>query len=284
MRRRLTSPSVLVPARLAACGGTRAPGCSRHGAPRMREQHRRTPPGRRKSPSWLAAAHAALRRRQAAPGQQDDLRATPHHRRANRASRDRPRVSRPTACRCCTSSCRAARTAAEAGSSRAARRFATTSWRIVVRTASRRVLVYHRGRLARTFVAIVGKPSTPTPHGLFFVEESVRMPAGSPGGAVRPRAQRALRRPAGVRRRPRTGRHPRPRAISRARSAPRAPTAASASATRASAGSPHTSLRASRCGSRARRKGRGRFVFPARPWRQEGCTMTLIDSRSFIAR
>ena len=30
--------------------------------------------------------------------------------------------------------------------------------------------------------AIVGKPSTPTPHGRFFVEESVRMPPGSAGG------------------------------------------------------------------------------------------------------
>jgi len=33
----------------------------------------------------------------------------------------------------------------------------------------------------RSFAAIVGKPSTPTPHGRFFVEESVRMPPGSPG-------------------------------------------------------------------------------------------------------
>jgi lipoprotein-anchoring transpeptidase ErfK/SrfK len=57
-----------------------------------------------------------------------------------------------------------------------------TSWRILVRTASRRVLVFHHGRLARTLIAIVGKPSTPTPHGLFFVEESVRMPPGSTGG------------------------------------------------------------------------------------------------------
>ena len=58
---------------------------------------------------------------------------------------------------------------------------ARTSWRIEVRTSRRRVLVYHRGRLERSFVAIVGKPSTPTPRGLFFVEESVRMPASSPG-------------------------------------------------------------------------------------------------------
>jgi hypothetical protein len=30
--------------------------------------------------------------------------------------------------------------------------------------------------------AVVGAPSTPTPQGRFFVEESVRMPAGEPGG------------------------------------------------------------------------------------------------------
>jgi lipoprotein-anchoring transpeptidase ErfK/SrfK len=57
----------------------------------------------------------------------------------------------------------------------------TTSWHVVVRTSSRRVLVYHHGRLVRSFAAIVGKPSTPTPHGQFFVEESVRMPPGSAG-------------------------------------------------------------------------------------------------------
>ncbi|HEX3873643.1 MAG TPA: L,D-transpeptidase [Solirubrobacteraceae bacterium] len=57
----------------------------------------------------------------------------------------------------------------------------STSWRLVVRTSERRVLVYRYGRLVRTFAAIVGKPSTPTPHGEFFVEESVRMLPGSAG-------------------------------------------------------------------------------------------------------
>jgi lipoprotein-anchoring transpeptidase ErfK/SrfK len=57
----------------------------------------------------------------------------------------------------------------------------TTSWRVVVRTSRRRVLVYRQGRLVRSFPAIVGKPSTPTPHGQFFVEESVRMLPGSAG-------------------------------------------------------------------------------------------------------
>ena len=45
-----------------------------------------------------------------------------------------------------------------------------TRWRVIVRTSSRRVRVYRRGRLVRTFAAIVGKPETPTPHGQFFVE------------------------------------------------------------------------------------------------------------------
>jgi lipoprotein-anchoring transpeptidase ErfK/SrfK len=59
---------------------------------------------------------------------------------------------------------------------------ATTDWHIVVRTASRLIVVYRRGRALRTFSAIVGKPSTPTPRGRFFVEESIRMLPGSAGG------------------------------------------------------------------------------------------------------
>ncbi len=57
----------------------------------------------------------------------------------------------------------------------------TTRWHIVIRTRSRKVFVYRSGRRVRTFGAVVGKPSTPTPHGRFFVEESVRMLAGSAG-------------------------------------------------------------------------------------------------------
>jgi len=58
----------------------------------------------------------------------------------------------------------------------------TTAWHVVVRTSTRRVLVYRRGRLVRSFAAIVGKPSTPSPHGRFFVEESIDMPPGAAGG------------------------------------------------------------------------------------------------------
>lgn len=56
-----------------------------------------------------------------------------------------------------------------------------TTWHLVVRIATRRLLVYRKGRRLRTFSVVVGKPSTPTPRGRFFVEESVRMPPGHAG-------------------------------------------------------------------------------------------------------
>lgn len=57
-----------------------------------------------------------------------------------------------------------------------------TSWHLVVNLAGRRVSVYRAGRFERAFSAVVGKASTPTPIGRFFVEETVRMPAGEAGG------------------------------------------------------------------------------------------------------
>jgi lipoprotein-anchoring transpeptidase ErfK/SrfK len=57
-----------------------------------------------------------------------------------------------------------------------------TPWRIVVDLTARRVSVYRNGRIARSFQAVVGKPSTPTPTGRFFVEETLQMPAGEAGG------------------------------------------------------------------------------------------------------
>ncbi len=59
-----------------------------------------------------------------------------------------------------------------------------TSWRVVVDLATRRVTAYHRGRAVRAFRAVVGKPSTPTPSGTFFVEETLRMAPGEPGGPL----------------------------------------------------------------------------------------------------
>jgi lipoprotein-anchoring transpeptidase ErfK/SrfK len=50
-----------------------------------------------------------------------------------------------------------------------------TRWQILVDTSRRLVLVYLAGHLLETFPAVVGKPSTPTPAGAFFVEEAVRL-------------------------------------------------------------------------------------------------------------
>jgi lipoprotein-anchoring transpeptidase ErfK/SrfK len=56
-----------------------------------------------------------------------------------------------------------------------------TSWHIVVNTERRRASVFRRARQIRRFTVIVGKPSTPTPRGDFFVEENVLMPPGAAG-------------------------------------------------------------------------------------------------------
>jgi len=61
-------------------------------------------------------------------------------------------------------------------------RSAVTGWHLLVTLAARHVSVYRRGRLIRTFGAVVGKPSTPTPSGSFFVEETLKMSPGEPGG------------------------------------------------------------------------------------------------------
>ena len=57
----------------------------------------------------------------------------------------------------------------------------TTPWHIVVDTSGRRIVVYESGRPVRTVKAVVGKPSTPTPHGEFFVEELIALRAGDVG-------------------------------------------------------------------------------------------------------
>ncbi len=57
-----------------------------------------------------------------------------------------------------------------------------TGWHLVVDLGQRRVTVYRHGHVLRKFAAVVGKPSTPTPTGAFFVEETLQMSAGEPGG------------------------------------------------------------------------------------------------------
>lgn len=57
-----------------------------------------------------------------------------------------------------------------------------TGWRILVDLDARRVTVYRKGRRVRTFQAVVGKVSTPTPTGQFFVEETVQIEPGEADG------------------------------------------------------------------------------------------------------
>ncbi len=54
----------------------------------------------------------------------------------------------------------------------------TTSWRIVVHRGSRRALVFQNGRERAAFPVVLGKPSTPTPLGNFFVVEKVQLAPG----------------------------------------------------------------------------------------------------------
>lgn len=57
-----------------------------------------------------------------------------------------------------------------------------TKWAIVVSTRQRRLWVFKDGKVDRTWLVVVGKPSSPTPHGKFFVEENVNEGYHFPGG------------------------------------------------------------------------------------------------------
>jgi lipoprotein-anchoring transpeptidase ErfK/SrfK len=58
---------------------------------------------------------------------------------------------------------------------------AVTSWHVIVDLSERRLAVYRRGRVVRSFSAVIGSPATPTPRGRFFVEETVALTAGQVG-------------------------------------------------------------------------------------------------------
>jgi lipoprotein-anchoring transpeptidase ErfK/SrfK len=60
-------------------------------------------------------------------------------------------------------------------------RTGSTEWRIEVKLSTRRVTVYRAGRIVRRFRAGVGRPSTPTPRGRFFVEEALAISAAESG-------------------------------------------------------------------------------------------------------
>ena len=67
--------------------------------------------------------------------------------------------------------------------SAASTRASSTDWHLVVNRRARSVTVYSNGHKVRRYQAIVGKASTPTPTGEFFVEENVRLPGA---GRARP--------------------------------------------------------------------------------------------------
>jgi len=52
----------------------------------------------------------------------------------------------------------------------------STPWRIVVSLSRRSVELDHAGRSVHVYRAVVGKPATPTPTGVFAVSERVRQP------------------------------------------------------------------------------------------------------------
>lgn len=58
----------------------------------------------------------------------------------------------------------------------------TTMWQIAIKLSTRRVTVYRDGFAERRFSAVVGKPSTPTPRGRFFIEEAVALNSSAAGG------------------------------------------------------------------------------------------------------
>jgi lipoprotein-anchoring transpeptidase ErfK/SrfK len=51
----------------------------------------------------------------------------------------------------------------------------STEWYIAIDLSARRLTVYQHGRVARRLPVVVGKPSTPTPRGHFFIEEALAL-------------------------------------------------------------------------------------------------------------
>jgi lipoprotein-anchoring transpeptidase ErfK/SrfK len=51
----------------------------------------------------------------------------------------------------------------------------STEWHLALKLSARLLTVYHDGRAAHRFPAVVGKASTPTPSGQFFIEEPLAL-------------------------------------------------------------------------------------------------------------
>jgi lipoprotein-anchoring transpeptidase ErfK/SrfK len=58
----------------------------------------------------------------------------------------------------------------------------STPWQLRVELSTRRLTVFRGGRVRRQFRVVIGKPSTPTPRGAFFVEEALALSSRESGG------------------------------------------------------------------------------------------------------
>ena len=61
-------------------------------------------------------------------------------------------------------------------------RLTSTYWRIAVKLSTRRLTVYFGSSVRRHFRVVVGKSSTPTPRGSFFIEEALALSSYETGG------------------------------------------------------------------------------------------------------
>jgi lipoprotein-anchoring transpeptidase ErfK/SrfK len=58
----------------------------------------------------------------------------------------------------------------------------STPWLLRVQLSTRRLTVYRGGGVRRQFRVVIGKPSTPTPRGAFFIEEALALASYEAGG------------------------------------------------------------------------------------------------------
>ena len=58
----------------------------------------------------------------------------------------------------------------------------STPWRLRIKLSTRRLTAYRGGHVRRQFRAVIGKPSTPTPRGAFFIEEALALSSYETGG------------------------------------------------------------------------------------------------------
>jgi lipoprotein-anchoring transpeptidase ErfK/SrfK len=58
----------------------------------------------------------------------------------------------------------------------------STPWQLRIKLSARQLTVYRGGHVRRQFRVVIGKPSTPTPRGTFFVEEGLALSSYETGG------------------------------------------------------------------------------------------------------